>query len=186
MSKQKKSSEREVTKKKDIPVAAKKASKPRKQKEKATAITPSSPPNLWRAFDDTFDRFRSDFEDIFFPSNWDKAFALMPETRVPAIDLEDREKDFLLKAEMPGFKKEDIEVEVKENSVEITGMVGWKYNNKEKAYICMERACESFYRAVELPEEVKVDDVSANLSDGVLEITLPKKAPKEKRKVAIK
>jgi HSP20 family molecular chaperone IbpA len=39
---------------------------------------------------------------------------------------------------------------------------------------------------VELPEEIKVDDVTANLADGILEISLPKKAPKQKRKVAIK
>jgi len=87
---------------------------------------------------------------------------------------------------MPGFKKEDIEIEVKEDSVEITGKVGWKYDKKEQAYICKERACESFYRMVELPEEIKVDDVSAHLSEGVLEIKLPKEAPKQKRKVTIK
>jgi len=121
-----------------------------------------------------------------FPSYWDKALSIFPETRVPPVDLEDREKDFLLKAEMPGFKKEDIEIEVKEDSIEITGKVGWKYDKKEQAYICKERACESFYRMVELPEEIKVDDVSAHLSEGVLEIKLPKKAPKQKRKVTIK
>lgn len=110
----------------------------------------------------------------------------MPETRVPPVDLEDREKDYVLRAEMPGFKKDDIEIEVQDNSVAITGEVGWKYDKKAQAYICKERDCKSFYRMVELPEEIKVDNVSANLSEGVLEITLPKKAPKQKRKVAIK
>jgi HSP20 family protein len=102
------------------------------------------------------------------------------------VDLEDRQKDYLLKADIPGFKKEDIEIEVQDNAVAITGRVGWKYDKKEQAYICKERACESFYRMVDLPEEIKVDDVTANLSDGVLEITLPKKAPKQKRKVTVK
>ena len=50
----------------------------------------------------------------------------MPETRVPAVDLEEREKDYLLKAEMPGLKREDIEIEVQSSSVAITGKVGWK------------------------------------------------------------
>jgi HSP20 family protein len=186
MSKKKKSAEGEETKKTDVPVTTKKAPVSRKSKEKPTVIAPAAPQDLWRAFDDTFERFRSDFEDLLFPSYWDRALNLLPETRVPAVDLEDRDKDYVLKAEMPGFKKEDIEIEVKGDSVEITGAAGWKYDKKEQAYICKERACESFYRMVELPEEIKVDDVKANLSDGVLEITLPKKAPKQKRKVAIK
>ena len=87
---------------------------------------------------------------------------------------------------MPGFKKEDIEIEVQEDSIAVTGSVGWKYDKKAQAYICKERACESFYRMVDLPEDIKADEVAANLSDGVLEVILPKKAPKRKRKVAIK
>jgi HSP20 family protein len=186
MSKKEKSEESKETKKIDVPVTTKKAPVSKKAKEEPIAITPVAPQDLWKAFDDVFERFRSDFEDILFPSYWDRALDLLPETRVPAVDLEDRDKDYVLKAEMPGFKKEDIEIEVKDDSVEITGAVGWKYDKKEQAYICKERACESFYRMVDLPEEIKVDDVKATLSDGVLEITLPKKAPKQKRKVAIK
>jgi len=102
------------------------------------------------------------------------------------IDLEDRGKDFVLKAEMPGFKKEEIEIEVQEDSVEITGRVGWKYDKKAKGYVCKERACESFNRIVQLPEEVNTDAVTANLADGVLEIVLPKKSPKKTRKITLK
>jgi HSP20 family protein len=186
MPKNKKSTEGEETKKTEVAVTTKKAPASKKPKEKTTAIAPTAPQDLWRAFDDVFGRFRSDFEDLLFPSYWDRALSLLPETRVPAVDLEDREKDYLLKAEMPGFKKEDIEIEVQDDSVAITGYAGWKYDKKGQIYICRERACETFYRRVELPEEIKVDDVAANLSEGVLEVTLPKKAPKQKRKVTIK
>jgi HSP20 family protein len=87
---------------------------------------------------------------------------------------------------MPGFKKEDIEREVQENSIAITGTAGWKYDEKGQLYICKERACKTFYRRLELPEEVKIHEVNAKLTEGVLEITLPKKAPKQKRKIAPK
>ena len=186
MSKKKESTEGEEPKKVEVAVETKKAPASRKPKETSTALAPPARQDLWKAFDDAFDRFRSDFEDLLFPSYWDRALSLLPETRVPAVDLEDRGKDYLLKAEMPGFKKQDIEIEVQEDSVGITGTAGWKYDKKEQAYICKERACESFYRMVDLPEEIKVDEVTANLSDGILEITLPKKAPKRKRKVTIK
>ena len=185
MPKKKKPTEGKEAQKTEVAVTTKKAPASRKPKEKPTALASTAPLDLWRAFDDVFGRFRSDFEDLLFPSYWD-TLSLMPEMRVPAVDLEDREKDYLLKAEMPGFKKEDIEIEVKEDSVEVTGKVGWKYDKREQAYICKERACQSFYRMVQLPEEIKVDEVTADLSDGVLEITLPKKAPKQKRKVILK
>ncbi len=186
MSKEKKQQEVEETKKTEIAVPTKKAIASSKPRKKSTAITPAAPLDLWRAFDDVFGRFRSDFEDLLFPSYWDRTLSLMPETRVPTVDLEDREKDYLLKAEMPGFKKEDIEIEAQDDSVVISGRVGWKYDKKAQAYICKERACESFYREVQMPEEIKADEVTANLSEGVLELTLPKKAPKAKRKVTIK
>ena len=145
--------------------------------------------NIEQAFDQTFDRFRRDFEDLLFPTEELMVFPEFPEVRTPAVDLEDNEKDFVLKAEMPGFKKDEIEINVQEDGIEISGMSGWKYDEKNENYICKERACNSFYRFVDLPEEIKVDDVNANLSDGVLEIKLPKKNPKpqkQKRKVQVK
>jgi HSP20 family protein len=186
MAEKKKSSELEAAKKNEVAVASKKAPASRNPRKKPTAMAPAAQADLWDAFDDVFGRFRSDFEDLLFPSYWDTTLSLIPETRVPAVDLEDREKDYLLKAEMPGFKKEDIEIEVQDDSIVITGNVGWKYDKKAQDYICKERACQSFYREVELPEKIKADEVSANLSDGVLEITLPKKALKQKKKVIIK
>lgn len=186
--KRKISEEKENSKKTEVAVMKKTraAGKPsKKPSEKPSALAPVQQLDLWRAFDDAFARFRKSFEDLLFPKSWAKVPSLLPETRIPAIDLEDREKDYLLKAEMPGFKKEDIEIEVQEDSVTISGKVGWKYDEKAQAYICKERACKSFFRQIELPEPIKVDEVTANLSEGILEITLPKRAPKQKRKVTI-
>jgi HSP20 family molecular chaperone IbpA len=185
MAEKKKTTADNTSKKSEIAVTAKKTPTRAKQRQKPSSLAPVTPLDLSRAFDDVFGRFRRDFEDVLFPSYWDRVMSIMPETRVPAVDLEDRGNDFLLKAEMPGFKKEDIEIEVQDNSLVITGEVGWKYDKKEQAYICKERACKTFYRMVDLPEEVKVDEVNANLVEGVLEITLPKKVAKQKRKIKV-
>lgn len=168
----------------EVPVEKKKKSISAQKKENPFLLAPTGS-DLWRAFDDMFESFKSDFEGLLFPSPWTRTYPSISENRVPIVDLEDRGKDYMLKAEMPGFKKEDIEIEVQEDSVEITGRVGWKYDKKAKGYICKERACESFYRILQLPEEIKTDNVKANLADGVLEIVLPKKAPKKARKVSI-
>ncbi len=175
-----------TSKKSEIAVSKKKPAVRGKGSRKATALAPTTPSDLWQAFDGTFARFRSDFEDLLFPANWTDRFPFIPETRIPAIDLEDREKDYLLKAEMPGFKKEDIEIEAQDDSVTITGYAGWKYDKKGQIFICKERACQTFYRSIDLPEQINPDAVSANLTDGVLEISLPKKVPKRKRRVTVK
>ena len=174
-----------TSKKTELAVTKKKPTAISKPRKKPSVLAPTTPSDLYKAFDDTFERFRDDFEDLFFPSTWVRPFALIPEIRVPAVDLEDQGKCFLVKAEMPGFKKDDIEIELQDDAVVITGEAGWKYDKKERDYICKERACKTFYREVDLPEEIKVDEVTANLTEGVLEITLPKKMPKQKRKVKL-
>ena len=185
MTEKKKPVEKEQTSKKtEIAITKKKPASISKPQKKTSALaSKQSASDLYQAFDDTFARFRDDFENLLFPSTW--PLSLMPETRTPTMDLENQEKNYLLKAEMPGFKKENIEIDVQDNSISIIGEVGWKYDKKEHEYLCKERACKTFYRVVDLPEEIKVDEVTANLSDGVLEIMLPKKTPKAKRKVKL-
>jgi HSP20 family protein len=179
-----KKSAKEIPEKAKVPVNKKKQKAITKTSPKPLAAS-ASPSDVWLAFDNTFSRFRHDFEDLLFPANWAKTFSFIPEIRVPVIDLEDREKDYLLKAEMPGFKKENIEIEAQDNSVAITGTAGWKYDEKGKLYICKERACKTFYRKIDLPEEIKIHEVEADLTEGVLQITLPKKSPKEKLKIKL-
>jgi HSP20 family protein len=186
MSKSQKSTKAQETSEKSKLAVSKRKSASISTPKSSLVVAPVTTSDIWQAFDDSFARFRDDFEDLLFPATWPTVFSVIPETRVPTIDLEEREKDFLLKAEMPGFKKEDIEIEAQDDSITISGNVGWKYDKKEQAYLCKERACKSFYRTVDLPEEIVVNDVSANLSDGVLEIVLPKMMPKPKRKVSVK
>jgi HSP20 family molecular chaperone IbpA len=184
MSEKKKPAEGDVpSKKNELVLTKKKPAAISKLKKKTANLAPAAPQDLYQAFDDTFERFRNDFEDLLFPSMLPSTFSLMPEIRVPTIDLEDNEKEYLLKAEMPGFKKEDIEIDAQDNAVIISGEAGWKYDKKEHEYICKERACKSFYRTVDLPEDIDVNAVTANLNEGVLEICLPKKTPKQKRKI---
>ena len=186
MSEKKKPAEGDIPPKKtELAITKKKPVVVRKLKKKTTTLARNAPQDLYQAFEDTFDRFRNDFEDLLFPSTWPNTFSPVPDTRVPTMDLEDGEKEYRLKVEMPGFKKEDIEIELQENAVVITGEVGWKYDKKEREYICKERACKSFYRTVDLPEEIDVNAVTANLRDGVLEVCLPKKTPKQKRKMKL-
>lgn len=149
-------------------------------------IEPYKPADVWMEFDRVFERFRRDFESILWPQ--ERGFPSMGEleTKIPSVDLEDKGDKFIMTAEVPGFKKDEVEISICGDLVEISGSKDTKKDEKTKAYVKQERSSESFYRAMTLPEEVKFEEVSADLKDGLLEITLPKKNPKPRKKINIK
>ena len=145
---------------------------------------------ILRDFDSIFERFRSDFEDLLCPSDklLDRAYSMLPKMREagPSIDLENRGNEFYLTAEMPGLKKENVEIEVEDQAVDIRGKTTLAQDDKMEKYVRKERATQSFHRRIDLPEEIMTDNVQAHMMDGVLELVLPKKYPKERRKINIK
>jgi HSP20 family protein len=147
-------------------------------------LEPYMSSDLWMEFDRAFERFRRDFEDLLWPSELPVMREM--ETNMPAVDLEDKGDKYVMSAEVPGFKNDEIEINVWDSAVEISGCRETEQDKESKGYVRKERSSESFYRRMELPEEVKVDDAEANLKDGILELVLPKKVPKKKKKVSIK
>ncbi len=141
------------------------------------------PTDLWTDFDRLFDQFRSNFDDLFF----NPATAIRE--RTPLMDIEDHGDKYEMNVEMPGIPKEDINIEVTPNTIEISAEHEDSDEDKGKNYLRRERSTTSFYRCLELPEELKTDNVDAELEDGVLNLSLPKLEPrpkKESKKVKIK
>ena len=181
----------EKKQKKNEAASEKKAIAPSKSRKRPpSVIEPYRSSDIWMEFDKTFERFRRDFENVLRPHErvLGQAFPSLAdmETNIPYIDLEDKGDRFILSAEAPGFKKDEIDINICGNSVEISGCKETKTDEKNKDYVRKERMSESFYRTMTLPEEIKYEEVSADLKDGVLEITLPKKNPKQRKKIAIK
>ncbi len=164
------------------------------KKKETVPITPKQKPpsilepyqssDLWMEFDRAFERFRRDFKDLLWPSELPMTREM--ETRMPAIDLEDKGDKYVMTAEVPGFKNEEIEINVWDSAVEISGCRETAQDEETKGYVRKERSSESFYRRMALPEEVKIENAEANLKNGILELVLPKKVPKKKKKVPIK
>jgi HSP20 family molecular chaperone IbpA len=73
---------------------------------------PYTSSDLWMEFDRAFDRFRRDFEDLFWPSEREHPMMREMETRMPAIDLEDKGDKYMMTVEVPGFKNDEIEINV--------------------------------------------------------------------------
>lgn len=170
----------------------KKAGEVRKQPEEG--IVPYSFGEIQRDFAMMMDRFQREFEDFWgMPSRWRHGmrwrhgFPMLPfgETMIPSVDLEDRGKDFRLAVDLPGFSKDDVEIEVSDDFVTIHAKRTQSEEEKKKNYVRRERTAQAFYRRVQLPERVRSDDAKASLNNGILEITLPKKEPKETKKLTI-
>ncbi len=177
--------------KKDAVAPQKNPTVPMKTKRRPPSmIEPHRESEIWMDFDRAFERFRRDFERTLWPHEH-SLMQGMPsmldiETSIPYIDLEDKGDHFVLSAEAPGFKKDEIDINICGNSVEISGCKESKTDEKSKSYVRKERMSESFYRTLSLPEEIKYEEVSADLKDGVLEIIMPKKNPIQRKKVRIK
>jgi HSP20 family protein len=164
------------------------AAKPKKRA--SSMLEPYRFSDLRMEFDSAFDRFRRDFENVMWPRERALGRELpskaMLETNIPSVDIEDRGNDFLVTVEAPGFNKNEMDINVCGNSLEVSGCKETVQDEKTKEYIKKERMSESFYRTVELPEEIKYEEISADLKNGVLEIMLPKKNPKQRKKITIK
>ena len=93
---------------------------------------------------------------------------------VPAIDLIDREGDLLLRAELPGVKKEDIDLTLTNDSLAIMVERAAKEEKKEDRFYRAELSHESMARTIYFPVEVDSDKAKAHLEDGILEIVVPK------------
>jgi HSP20 family protein len=104
----------------------------------------------------------------------------------PSVDISEDEKEFLVKAELPEVKKEDIKVNVENGVLTITGERKFEKEEKSKKYHRIERAYGNFMRSFTLPEAVKADKVAAEFKDGVLHVRIPKDESAKPKSVAVK
>ena len=91
----------------------------------------------------------------------------------PAIDVFERDQRLVTKIDLPGVKKEDVKVEVTDGHLAISGERKTETEAKKDNVYRTERSFGSFCRVVPLPPDVKLEDVKATFSDGVLEVSVP-------------
>ncbi|UCC92833.1 MAG: Hsp20/alpha crystallin family protein [Thermoplasmata archaeon] len=108
---------------------------------------------------------------------WAQLEDLEDDIRAPPIDVQDHDDHFLIVAEMPGVPKEQVNIKVTDNIVELTGenALECDIDAMETAYLCNERATTNFHRKVPLPGPVVPEDAEASMKLGVLTLKLPKR-----------
>ncbi len=104
---------------------------------------------------------------------------------VPSLDVEETKDAIIVRAELPGMKKEDIKVSLEGDVLSISGERHHEAEQKDRTFHRVERSYGRFLRSMTLPVDVKADKVSAAYKDGVLELTLPKGEEAKVREIAI-
>ena len=127
----------------------------------------------WEEMDKAFSNFRRDLEKSFssFPSI---SMPKMPET---SCDVIDEGNQFRIKMNVPGVQKKDIKLNVTDNSIEVSAEHKEESEDKKKNYLRKERSQVSYFRTLPLSEKVVSAQTKAKLTDGVLDIILPKSKP---------
>jgi HSP20 family protein len=127
-------------------------------------------------FDRVFDNFRKDMEKSFlsFPRMEIPSFLKLQES---SCDIIDEGKQLRVKMNVPGVTKKDVNLNVTDNSLEVSAEHKEESEEKKKNFIRKERSQVSYYRTLPLPDKISSGKVRAKLSDGVLEVTLPKSKP---------
>jgi HSP20 family protein len=100
----------------------------------------------------------------------------------PAIELSETESDIILKAQVPGLEAKDLEVEVSEDSISISGEHKQEERKEEKGFFRSEFHYGQFIRTIPLPVSIKPEEIKSEFKDGLLKLTMPK-AEAAKRKV---
>jgi HSP20 family protein len=104
---------------------------------------------------------------------------------IPPMDLVETDEHFVLKADLPGLDEGDVNIEVEDNVLTVSGERKAEHEDKREGYVRVERAYGSFRRSLTLPEGIDPEAVSASFEKGVLEVRIPKPEQRKPRKVAI-
>jgi HSP20 family protein len=126
-----------------------------------------------RLFDERFGRMRTGDESMD-SGTWS-----------PAVDIYETDHDIVVKAELPEMKEEDIDIRLENDTLTLKGERKLEKETREENYHRVERAYGAFSRSFTLPTSVDRDKITAEYRDGVLKITLPKKAETRSKQIKV-
>jgi HSP20 family protein len=106
-------------------------------------------------------------------------------TWTPPVDIQETDDSYKIQAELPGLKKEDIQITLENNVLRVSGERKWEKDVKKEDYHRIERSYGSFTRSFALPHQVASDKVDAKFENGVLAISVPKADTAKPRHISI-
>ncbi|MGH8593216.1 MAG: Hsp20/alpha crystallin family protein [Gammaproteobacteria bacterium] len=142
------------------------------------------PEEIDRCFDDFFSQ-------RWFPSFFERRFHDFPELRsrsegrLPKVDVIDRENEIILRAELPGVSKDNLDVSLSDNTILIRASTRHEAQEEKGGYYRREMSRGEFQRTIPMPANVKGEKAKASFKDGILELTLPKLEQSTRRAIKV-
>lgn len=133
-----------------------------------------------------FEQMRS--RDWLSPFHWGEPQSTMPlfaEGRMPKVDIIDRDKELLVRAELPGVDKKDLDISMTDNTLTLKASTHYEQKEEEGDYYRCEIGQGQYARTVSLPADVDLDKAKTTFKDGVLELTVPKLERSQRRNIKI-
>lgn len=127
------------------------------------------------------DEFNRMWQEMNRPFGW-----IEQSNANPAMDVRETPEAFIIEADVPGMKKEEVQIEVQDNVVSLKGERWSQREENKKDYHLAERQVGSFRRSVAIPGGFDAAKVAAKFENGVLTITLPKQEEKKPRRIEVK
>src|SRR3989442_1851486 len=160
----------------------------KKKKNPTNAVTKRKPalavrepqPSWIEEFNKLSEPFRLIPWDPFRGFEWPVEYELP--TRVPYVDVIDSGNEYVVKAEVPGLKKQTLKIDVGPNELSLSAESDVQKEEKGKTYLHRERAFSTFRRNIGFAESIDAEKASASMSEGILAITLPKLEPRAEKK----
>ena len=103
----------------------------------------------------------------------------------PRVDIYETENSYVLNAELPGLKKEEIQIDLNNNTLTLKGEKKFEEKVEKENYVRVERSYGSFTRSFALSDNANPESITANYKDGVLEVTLPKKEEAKPKEIKV-
>ena len=159
-----------------------------KEKEKETkAVTPWRPFMGLAGWERDMDRMLEDFFGRrmrpWWPERWSRTDEM--EVKPPMVDVFEEKDEIVVKAELPGIEKDNIEVNLTDHTLTIKGEKKKEEEIKEANYYRAERSYGSFLRTLDVPKDVRADKVKASFKNGILEVRMPKTEEAKAKEVKV-
>ena len=130
----------------------------------------TSPFSFMRRFGEGMEQLFADFGGGLMPRGFNELAAWSPQ-----IEMFERENQLVIRADLPGLKKDDVQIELRDDSVVIQGERQEERQEEREGFYSTERTYGRFYREIPLPEGADTEEATATFRDGVLEITIPRR-----------
>ena len=154
-----------------------------------SVLTRWEPTTRWNPFKEIEEmekRLSTYFGRTPVPTSGDKKEAITVTEWSPLVDISEDDKEYVIKAELPEMKKEEIKINVHDDVLAISGERKYEKEEKGKKYHRIERAYGSFLRSFSLPEDADGSKVNAEYKDGVLKVHLPKSERSKPKAIEVK